>query len=585
MSISLPRDNLLDQPIENLNLSGSLMMHLLGLNIRSVRDLIKKTPRGLAEELRKTLPYKERFGSKFVEMIRELEEKLIPLRPTRDAEFKSRSKVAIPRKHRRGDTRTHLEQYVDNVHGGVAEKDSLLELYLKEVKRYKLLPRAEVEVLARAILLSKDLSARNTLVCHNLRLAVAIGRRYRGRGLDYLDLIQEANTGLITAAEKYDYRRGFRFSTYATWWVRQAVTRAIYNDGALIRIPVHMTELRHKILYISRKLVTELGREPEIIEIAERLKAPVEAVERLLRRMRLTTVYLADLADEYFPTDKYMDHDEADILERMIDPQAEIPEEVLQAKESVIHFRELVAVLKERVAFVTSERDAGIFFERYGLNSNFLTKTLEEVAAPYFITWERVRQIIEAIWKKVCGKEITLAIRLFFESLVQHHERKDQDTEGEETSDNNKEDGAEMEVNTSPMQPSRRCILCGGVLSQYNQADRCFSHEDPLKTGVSLPSILDLNALLESNGNGMRKAQRNNPRTELLSNLLDQKIRILGLPQSIVMILENRRKVVTIRDLITLGRDRLIMTQGIHDMGAKLVEASLDKFGLQFINN
>lgn len=587
MDTSLPRDGMLRESIEKLELSGSLAMRLYSIGIQKIGDLVKKSPKALSEELRKSLPWKQRFGPTFVEMIRELEGKVKPLRQDTHCEESSvKATISRRRKQRSRDGRSHLERYIDDVHADVIKERSLLDLYFKDVKRYKILKSSEVEVLAQAILLTQNMTARNTLTCHNLRLAVAIARRYRGRGLDYMDLIQEGNIGLMIAADKYDYRRGFRFSTYATWWVRQTVTRAISDYGTTIRIPVHEAEVYRKVLRLSEKLVAQLGREPETEEIAKVLDAPVETVERLLRRMRLNTVYLADLVAE--PDD---DASETDALEILASAATESPEELIQAKESLAHIQRLVSVLKSKVAEVTSERDAGIFFERYGLNNNLVTKTLEEVARPHGITRERVRQIMERIWRQIFAQGIAPTIRLFLDSLVFHWERNNLEEEqnaGVEASDDSGTHITQVLPAEQSTHITRRCVLCNGLLSAYNKENRCFSHAHSSTNGEVLPSTRDLKAVLE------KILSEDEPRikafdskitetdhTKFLTNTLKQKIFVLGLPKNITHGLR-RRGVVTIGDLLVLGRDRLVMTRGVHDMGAELVEASLSRFGLHF---
>ena len=152
-------------------------------------------------------------------------------------------------------------------------------MYLKEIGRITLLDYQEERDLA--IKMEKNLSAKNEFMVSNLRLVVSIAKRYRGRGMDFLDLIQEGNLGLIKAVEKFDYRKGYKFSTYATWWIRQAITRAINDQARTIRIPVHMLETINKLIRVSRRLMNKNGREPNDNEIALEMEIPVERVREI----------------------------------------------------------------------------------------------------------------------------------------------------------------------------------------------------------------------------------------------------------------------------------------------------------------
>ena len=167
----------------------------------------------------------------------------------------------------------HLKNEVINV-------DDPVRMYLKEIGRVDLLTADEERELAMAME-QGDLSAKDHLCEANLRLVVSIAKRYTGRGMQFLDLIQEGNLGLIKAVDKFDYTKGFKFSTYATWWIRQAITRAIADQARTIRIPVHMVETINKLIRIQRQLIQELGREPEVEELAHEMEITVEKVRKL----------------------------------------------------------------------------------------------------------------------------------------------------------------------------------------------------------------------------------------------------------------------------------------------------------------
>jgi RNA polymerase primary sigma factor len=281
----------------------------------------------------------------------------------------------------------------------MAQRDDGLAFFLRIVGSYKLLKPHEAEELGRLVQEQSDVDARNKLVVHNLRAAVMVARRYRGRGLDFLDLIQEAVLGLMTAAEKFDPNKGFRFMTYAMWWIRQSVVRAIYDYSETIRIPVHVWELWNRIMRESAKLVDSLGREPQPDEVAKALGKPVEEVERALRQMRMTTVYLEDLLES-----ANRDGDggrEIDWLPGMSDLSLLSPEHILLAQGEL---SEICAGIHRRVLSRLSSfsgRDKAMFRSRYGLDGSLETRTLEEVGQAFAVTRERVRQVVDKVWSQL----------------------------------------------------------------------------------------------------------------------------------------------------------------------------------------
>ena len=287
-----------------------------------------------------------------------------------------------------------IQTYFEEASSTYFPEDPTTDIYWKyitEVGKHRLLTNAEVKALSRRAQEHFDEEARNLIIVHNLRLVVNIARRYRGRGLDFLDLIQEGNLGLFRAVDKYDYAKGFRFSTYATWWVRQAMTRAIIDYGTNIRMPVHMVELWNKVIRISAQLVNELGREPKPKEIAERAEMDVKKVESALKRMRMITVSLDDLVGN--------DHDGDNstlgsfIVDHTIltpEQHAIVQDELLQSELSV---KRLMAELR---GFPLRSQE--IFATRYGLDGTLETKTLDETGQKFGVTRERIRQIQQKIW-------------------------------------------------------------------------------------------------------------------------------------------------------------------------------------------
>ncbi|MGH2853557.1 MAG: sigma-70 family RNA polymerase sigma factor [Solirubrobacteraceae bacterium] len=279
--------------------------------------------------------------------------------------------------------RAHLDELRPaelDLEGSDAGVDSL-RLYLSSIGRVPLLSAAEEVFLAKRIERG-DVAAKQHMVEANLRLVVSIAKGYMGRGLTFLDLIQEGSLGLIRAVEKFDYRRGFKFSTYATWWIRQAVTRAIADKGRTIRIPVHMAEKLNKVLHAERRLIQQLGREPTPAEIAAELEYPLGEVREVLR-----------MAQQPVSLEKPMgDEDDSALADFVEDIAAESPFET--ASESLR--RESIG----RVLAVLPRREREVLEMRYGITGG-RSRTLEEVGRAFNITRERVRQIENRTLKKL----------------------------------------------------------------------------------------------------------------------------------------------------------------------------------------
>ncbi len=256
-----------------------------------------------------------------------------------------------------------------------------LRLYLRSIGRVPLLTADDEVCLAKRIERG-DIGAKQHMVEANLRLVVSIAKGYLGRGLTFLDLIQEGSLGLIRAVEKFDYRRGYKFSTYATWWIRQAVTRAIADKGRTIRIPVHMVEKLNRVVHAERSLTQELGRDPTPAEIATELQCSVLEV-REVQRMAQQPISLEK------PVGEEDDSALADFIE---DSTAESPFEVASE-----------AVRKENIYRVLASlptREREVIELRYGLTGE-RSRTLEEVGRAFNITRERVRQIENRTLKKL----------------------------------------------------------------------------------------------------------------------------------------------------------------------------------------
>jgi RNA polymerase primary sigma factor len=256
-----------------------------------------------------------------------------------------------------------------------------LRLYLRSIGQVDLLTAAQEVELAKRIERG-DMLAKRQMVEANLRLVVSIAKGYLGRGLSFLDLIQEGSLGLIRAVEKFDYRRGYKFSTYATWWIRQAVTRAIADKARTIRIPVHMVEKLNRVTHVERQLVQLLGREPEPYEIAAELRWPLDEVRDILRVSQLPVSLEKPIGDE----------DESELGDFVAD------EEVAQPFEEASEHLQREGV--RRALDALPERERQVIELRYGL-SGLEPLTLEEVGRTFGVTRERIRQIETNTLKKL----------------------------------------------------------------------------------------------------------------------------------------------------------------------------------------
>jgi len=251
--------------------------------------------------------------------------------------------------------------------------DDPVRMYLKEIGRVPLLS-AEEEIELAKRMEQGDESAKRRLAEANLRLVVSIAKRYVGRGMLFLDLIQEGNLGLIKAVEKFDYVKGFKFSTYATWWIRQAITRAIADQARTIRIPVHMVETINKLIRVSRQLLQELGREPIPEEIATQMDIPVERVREIMK-----------IAQEPVSLETPIGEEEDSHLGDFI------PDEDAPAPSEAASFILLKEQLEEVLETLTP-REEKVLRLRFGLDDG-RTRTLEEVGQEFGVTRERIRQI------------------------------------------------------------------------------------------------------------------------------------------------------------------------------------------------
>jgi RNA polymerase primary sigma factor len=257
--------------------------------------------------------------------------------------------------------------------GNVGVSDPV-RMYLKEIGRIPLLTREEEIRLAQKVEAGSP-KAKKDLIDANLRLVVSIAKKYIGRGMTFLDLIQEGNKGLIRAVEKYDWTKGFKFSTYATWWIRQAITRSIADQARTIRIPVHMVETINKLMRTSRRLMQDLGREPTPEEIGEKMELEPEKVRAILKISQNTTSLEMPVGDG---------EDDSTLGDFIADDKQASPYDSTS--------KQMLTENVEEVLKALSDREAKVLRMRFGLAGN-RTMTLEEVGREFGVTRERIRQI------------------------------------------------------------------------------------------------------------------------------------------------------------------------------------------------
>ena len=287
-----------------------------------------------------------------------------------------------------------MEKIDLSVPDGISIEDPV-RMYLKEIGKVPLLS-AEEEIELAKRMADGDEEAKKRLAEANLRLVVSIAKRYVGRGMLFLDLIQEGNLGLIKAVEKFDYQKGFKFSTYATWWIRQAITRAIADQARTIRIPVHMVETINKLIRVSRQLLQELGREPTPEEIAKEMDMPVERVREILK-----------ISQEPVSLETPIGEEEDSHLGDFIQDE-HIPVPADEAAHTLL--REQL----EKVMDTLSEREQKVLALRFGLEDG-KPHTLEEVGREFQVTRERIRQIEAKALRKLRHPTRSRKLRDFLE--------------------------------------------------------------------------------------------------------------------------------------------------------------------------
>lgn len=269
--------------------------------------------------------------------------------------------------------------------------DDSVKIYLRQIGKIPLLSSSEELDLAKKIQENHDDFAKNVLVNANLRLVVSIAKKYIGRGLSFLDLIQEGNVGLIKAAGRFDYKKGYKFSTYATWWIQQSITRAIADKARIIRLPIHMIDSIGKIRRATIDLTTELGHTPSKQEIAYRLGLPVSKLSAIIKSAQSTVS---------MDTPTSNDEDASKISDFIVDKSTITPDGKVTHENLLQDIRQILNQLSQK------ERDVLIL--RYGLDNNGMKKTLDEIGSQYGVSRERIRQIENraiAKLKKLCKNE------------------------------------------------------------------------------------------------------------------------------------------------------------------------------------
>lgn len=320
----------------------------------------------------------------------------------------------------RADVEIEIEEKEDTTIRKKAEEEpdwewraarDLVGRYLYEIGRFRLLSHEEVNTLAQRVTEDGDVEARNTIVAHNLRLTAKMARRYvfipaaRDGGLDWLDLMQEGAIGLLRAAELYNHRLGFHFSTYAMWWIRQAISRALVEKGHLVRMPSHRHEVLWRIRREIQRFYTQFGCEPSTEELAGITGMSPEKIERTLREVWLAPGHgqpLLELDRSFGGADLHpMDAAAEDDLHDLTADRSTLgPEEIAIARDELERaLQRLRLIVKLVILSALSEREINIFLTRYGLDGSLENRTLRQVAAKHEITRERIRQLLEVkIW-------------------------------------------------------------------------------------------------------------------------------------------------------------------------------------------
>jgi len=281
--------------------------------------------------------------------------------------------------------------------------DDSVKLYLQQIGKYPLLTVEEELSIAKEINETQSLEARKNLVNANLRLVVSVAKKYIGRGLSFLDLIQEGNMGLIRATEKFDYTKGYKFSTYATWWIQQAITRAIADKARIIRLPIHLIDSLNKLKRATIEITVELGRVPTKPEIASKLGISVAKLNSIIKAAQSTISIDSPTGSK---------EESIKIADYIVDESMVAPDVIVSQESLLEDIRHMLGQLSQK------ERDVLIL--RYGLDSDGTKKTLDEIGTSYGVSRERIRQIENRAiskLKKMCkNKDLSNSLKNYFAS-------------------------------------------------------------------------------------------------------------------------------------------------------------------------
>ena len=279
--------------------------------------------------------------------------------------------------------------------------DDSVKIYLQQIGKIPLLSPEQERELTRQIYETQSEFAKNLLINANLRLVVSIAKKYIGRGLSFLDLIQEGNLGLMKAAGRFDYTKGYKFSTYATWWIQQSISRAIADKSRIIRLPIHMIESLGKIRRATIDLTTELGHSPSKQEIAYRLGISVSKLNSIIKSAQLTIS---------METPANSSEESAKIADFIVDEDSIAPDSKVSQENLFVDIKKMLTVLSPK------ERD--VLIMRFGIDNNGVHKTLDEIGTQYGVSRERIRQIENraiAKLKKYCkNKNLTIDLKNYF---------------------------------------------------------------------------------------------------------------------------------------------------------------------------
>src|SRR3989338_479583 len=411
-----------DDAIETLGLSGATLMQLWSIGVATISDLDSHDSADFKKRLSEALGKSASATSRIEKALAEVREALKGREPLPKKADGPATVIELKPALKKRDMRVEDALTEDErVYAAMPSQPSdPIALLTQNMRRHKLLKFEEQIALTRRVRDEDDQEARNLLVSHNLRLVRKVASRYIWSKLELADLVQEGVIGLMTAIEKFDYTKGFSFSTYATWWIRQAITRAILDKGDLIRIPVHLQEKLTKVRRAMAIIAAREIRPPTVHEIAAATELEPSIVKYLFKVMRMSSVMSIDAPLDTRETGGRFDA-EAGWHELLADKSFVSAETIMLAREELDEACERVNCLTEALYNNEriSERDREIFVELHGLNGSFKKRTLEHMGDKYDMTRERIRQIIATCWEKLQLNGIDMD----YESLFEEYDR------------------------------------------------------------------------------------------------------------------------------------------------------------------